>query len=35
VADVWITERADGRASWRLQGKAKKRRQSGGSRSVR
>jgi hypothetical protein len=32
VADVWVTERADGRASWRLQGKAKKRRRSGGSR---
>ena len=29
VADVWITERADGRAWWRLQGKAKKRRRSG------
>ena len=26
VADVWFTERADGRASWRLQGKAKKSR---------
>jgi hypothetical protein len=26
VADVWFTERADGRASWRLQGKAKRRR---------
>jgi len=24
VADVWVTERADGRASWRLQGKQKK-----------
>jgi hypothetical protein len=23
IADVWITERADGRASWHLQGKAK------------
>ena len=32
VADVWITERADGLASWRLQGKAKKRRRSGRSR---
>ena len=28
VADVWITERADGRASWMLQGKEKKRRRS-------
>ena len=27
IADVWITERADGRASWRLQGKQKKFRQ--------
>lgn len=32
VADVWITEHADGRASWKLQGKAKKRRRSGRSR---
>jgi hypothetical protein len=28
VADVWFTERGDGRASWYLQGKAKKRRPS-------
>lgn len=29
VANVWITERADGRASWQLQGKLKKRRLEG------
>lgn len=28
VADVWVTERADGRASWRLQGKEKNHRRS-------
>jgi hypothetical protein len=33
VVDVWITERADGRASWRLQGKHTKFRRSGQSRS--
>ena len=32
VADVWFTERPDGRASWQLQGKSKKRRRSGRSR---